>query len=129
MKNTFSVLFYPKRNDADKTGYAPLYLRITVNGKRSELSVRRKVKLSQWDSSKEIVRGKTAENRELNVHMAHVRTKLFKLYDKLQEENRSITAILLKQTYLGENRPEKMVLALFQNHNNEVDSLIGTDFA
>jgi len=129
MKNTFSVLFYPKRNDADKNGKAPLYLRITVNGKRSELSVQRKVKLSKWDSSKEIIQGKTAENRELNIHMAHIRTKLFKQYDKLQEENRNITAILLKQTYLGNKRPEKMVLGLFQNHNNEVDSLIGMDFA
>lgn len=101
MKNTFSVLFYPKRNDADKNGKAPLYLRITVNGKRSELSVQRKVKLSKWDSSKEIIHGKTAENRELNIHMGHIRTKLFKQYDKLQEENRNITAILLKQAYLG----------------------------
>lgn len=129
MKNTFSILFYPKRNDADKRGKAPLYLRITVDGKRCELSVRRKVDLSKWDSTKEILQGKTAATRELNIHMANIRTKLFKLYDKLQDENRHITAALLKEAYLGKKKLEKMVLELFQEHNAEVEALIGKDFA
>jgi len=45
MKNTFSVLFYPKRNDIDLAKKVPVYMRITVNGRRSELSVHRKVNL------------------------------------------------------------------------------------
>ena len=129
MKNTFSTLFYPKRNDVDKRGKAPLYLRITVNGKRCELSAQRKVDLSKWDSTKEILQGKTAATRELNVHMSNIRTKLFKLYDKLQEENRDITAALLKDAYVGKKKPEKMLLELFQEHNDHVDALIGQDFA
>ncbi|MCK5443692.1 MAG: site-specific integrase [Maribacter sp.] len=129
MKDTFSLLFYPKRNDIDKRGKAPLYLRITVNGRRCELSVKRKVALSKWDSTKELIQGKTAEIRELNIHMSNIRTKLFKLYDKLQEEERSITAPLLKDAYLGKKKPEKMLLELFQEHNNQVNQLIGRDFA
>ena len=43
MQTTFSILFYPRGNDIDKNGNAPIYSRITVNGKRSEFSVRRKV--------------------------------------------------------------------------------------
>ena len=129
MKNTFSTLFYPKRNDADKRGNAPLYLRITVDGQRCELSVRRKVNLSQWDSTKEILQGKTAATRELNIHMSNIRIRLFKLYDKLQEENRHITASLLKESYLGKKKPEKMILEIFQEHNDEVDALVGKDFA
>lgn len=129
MKNTFSTLFYPKRNDVDKRGKAPLYLRITVNGKRCELSTQRKVDLSKWDSTKEILKGKTAATRELNVHMSNIRTKLFKLYDKLQEENRDITAVSLKDAYVGKKKPEKMLLELFQEHNDQVDNLVGKDFS
>lgn len=129
MKNTFSVLFYPKRNDANKHGEVPLYLRITVNGQRCELSTQRKVNLSKWDSTKELLQGKTAATRELNIHLGNIRTKLFKLYDKLQEDNRDVTAALLKETYLGKKKPEKMLLELFQEHNDQVDKLIGKDFS
>ncbi len=129
MKNTFSTLFYPKRNDVDKRGKAPLYLRITVNGERCELSIKRKVNLSKWDSSKELLKGKTAEIRELNVHMSNIRTKLFRLYDRLQEENRDVTATLLKEAFLGKRKPEKMLLELFQQHNDQVNQLVGKDFS
>ena len=40
--NTFSVLFWLKLANA-KNRKAPLYARITVNGKRSELSLKGKV--------------------------------------------------------------------------------------
>ena len=45
MQRTFSLLFYIKRSKADSNGMANVYLRITVNGKRAELSIRRKVEL------------------------------------------------------------------------------------
>jgi hypothetical protein len=41
MQTTFSTLFYPRGNDIDKNGNAPIYTRITVNGKRSEFSISR----------------------------------------------------------------------------------------
>ena len=129
MKNTFSVLFYPKRNDVDKRGKAPLYLRVTVNGKRCEISTQRKVDLSKWDSTKELLQGKTASGRELNIHLNNIRTRLFKIYDRLQEENREVTAVLIKEVFLGKKKSEKMLLELFQEHNDQVDKLIGKDFS
>ncbi len=129
MKNTFSTLFYPKRNDVNKSGEAPLYLRITINGKRCELSIKRKVELSKWDSSKELLKGKTTKNRELSIHMDNIRTRLFKLYDKLQEEDRDITAVLLKEAFLGKRKPEKMLLEIFEEHNERVNRLVGKDFS
>ncbi len=50
MQNTFSVLFYPRGNDVDKNGKTSVYQRITVNGKRSEVSIKRKVLLTKWNS-------------------------------------------------------------------------------
>ncbi len=44
MKNSFSQLFYIKRCKTDSHQKTNIYLRITVNGKRSELSIQRKVK-------------------------------------------------------------------------------------
>lgn len=129
MNDSFSILFYPRRNDIDKSGKALLYLRITVDGRRAELSIRRKVDIAKWDTTKEKLRGNTPELREVNTHMFNIRMRILKLYDKLIDEGRNVTASMLKDAYVGKKKPEKMLLAVFQEHNNQVNQLIGRDFA
>ena len=51
MQHLFSFIFYIKRSKADKNGKANIYLRITVNGKRAELSISRKVDVKKWVSN------------------------------------------------------------------------------
>jgi len=41
MKTNFSLLFYMKKQKNYQVGSAPIYMRITVNGKRSEVSTGR----------------------------------------------------------------------------------------
>ena len=43
MNNSLALLFYIKKCKADSTGKANIYLRITMDGQRAELSIRRKV--------------------------------------------------------------------------------------
>ncbi|WP_144961516.1 Arm DNA-binding domain-containing protein [Gillisia sp. Hel_I_86] len=57
MQSTFSTLFYPRGNDIDKNGNAPIHLRITVNGKRSEFSIKRKTPFKKWNSNAGKLRG------------------------------------------------------------------------
>ena len=59
--NTFSILFWLKLANA-KNGKAPLYVRITVNGKRVELSLKRKLTISDWDATKSKLKGLSAKN-------------------------------------------------------------------
>ncbi|MFZ3273308.1 MAG: Arm DNA-binding domain-containing protein [Lutibacter sp.] len=37
MNKTFGLLFYLKKSKVDSQGKAPIYLRITVDGERSEI--------------------------------------------------------------------------------------------
>ena len=66
MQNTFSVLFYPKRNDVDKEGKVPVYIRITLNGKRSELSIQHKIEIGHWNTGAGKAKGNTQEAKNLN---------------------------------------------------------------
>ena len=66
MSNSFSLLFYIKRSKADNFGKVNIYFRITVNGKRSELSIRRKVHVNKWNSSAGKAKGFSQEAQELN---------------------------------------------------------------
>lgn len=48
VSNSFSVLFFPRTSNLDKLGRATIFFRITVDGKRSEVSVKRKTYLEDW---------------------------------------------------------------------------------
>lgn len=50
----------------------PLYARITVNGKRSELSLKRKVPISDWDTSKNRLKGTSESNKLVNAYICKV---------------------------------------------------------
>jgi len=129
MSNSFSLLFYIKRSKADHSGKVNIYFRITVNGKRSELSIRRKVHVDKWNSKAGKVKGFSQEAQELNRFIDTIRNKIYHIREKLLSENKKITAPIIKNLYLGKDDLHKMLLKIFQDHNDQVDRLIGKDFA
>ena len=129
MQNTFSVLFYPRKYDLDKNGFAPIYLRITVNGKRSEFSIKRKVLFTQWNSEAGIARGTSMEAREINRYMDAVKSKIYGIQGQLTDKREIITAKKIKQIYQGKASNHKMLLEIFMAHNNRVEKLVGKEFA
>ena len=50
MNHTFSILFYIRKDKRVRSERAPIYLRITVNGKRAEQSIKRSIDTERWDS-------------------------------------------------------------------------------
>jgi len=69
MFKTFSIPFYLQRNKATKDGKAPIYLRITVNGRRSQISIKRKISITKWNNEAGKVIGTTLEVKELNRYL------------------------------------------------------------
>ena len=65
-RNYFSVLFYIKKAKLLKNGEAPICLRITVNGKRAEIQVKRSVEIDKWNAQRECAIGKDRKHLELN---------------------------------------------------------------
>ncbi|WP_430909651.1 Arm DNA-binding domain-containing protein [Maribacter sp. 2-571] len=58
MKNvSLAILCYLRGNRLDKQGRAQLYFRITVNGRRSEFSLGRKITPEKWCSTRGRVKG------------------------------------------------------------------------
>lgn len=50
--NTFGVIFYLRKYKATNDGKAPIYARITVNGHRTDVSVKRSIDPANWNSNK-----------------------------------------------------------------------------
>lgn len=129
MQNLFSFIFYIKRSKADKNGKANIYLRITVNGKRAELSISRKVEVNKWSTSSGKMKGFSAEAQQLNKYIDSITNRIYKIHQRLTEENKLITAATIRNVYQGKDENEKMILEIFENHNLQMEKLIGKDYA
>ena len=129
MRHLFSFIFYIKRSKADKNGKANIYLRITVNGKRAELSISRKVDVQKWSSSAGKMKGSSGEAQQLNKYIDSIANRIYKIHQRLVEENKLITAINIRNIYQGKNEVRKMTLEIFENHNIQMEKLVGKDYA
>lgn len=116
-RSTFSVLFWIKTSK-DSIDSATLYARITVDGKRVNLSLKHEIPLNQWDARRSKVSGRSLEAKEINEYIQHVRAELFSCYRDLKLEGEIIDAESVKKAYLKEEENLETLSSLFKYHND-----------
>jgi site-specific recombinase XerD len=129
MNKTFGLLFYVKRAKIDNNGKAPIYVRITVDGIRSELSIKRSVEIERWNTEAGKVKGNSEEVKSINTYIDVVRNKIYDHHKRLIDANKKITAEAIKNSFLGIGDKQKTLVSIFQYHNKQVKALIGKEFA
>ncbi|TMI75111.1 MAG: hypothetical protein E6H09_02145 [Bacteroidetes bacterium] len=129
MSTPMHLSFQLKKSKADENGKAPIYARITINGNRTEFSIKRYTEPSRWISKAGVVKGNNEESKSLNSFLNTVRFKLNEQYRQLLESNKAITPEIVKNAYLGIKEKGKSIVEVFQYHNSQVKELIDKDFA
>jgi hypothetical protein len=82
-RNYFSILFYIRKTRLLKNGEAPICLRITMNGQRAEMQIKRSVPLSCWNTSKGCAVGKDSKIMELNRYLDAIKLNCIKSIELL----------------------------------------------
>tara|TARA_R110002051_G_scaffold125968_1_gene199295 strand:+ start:3796 stop:4932 length:1137 start_codon:yes stop_codon:yes gene_type:complete len=104
-------------------------MRITLDGRRAECSVSRKVKLNEWNSKTQLTLGNSVASQEINRHLGVIKNKVYSIQQNFERDNQSYSATTLRDAILGNDKTKKMLLEIFQEHNDKVESLIGKDFS
>ena len=123
---SLSILIWVNKSRA-VDNYAKLYARLTVNQKRANISLQKKVNIQTWDSNKSKVRGNSQEARIINSHIEDVKNELFETYKELKSEGKLITSQRIKNRYLGLDKKEHALKELFQLYNSTVEKKIKKD--
>lgn len=126
---TFSILFFIKKSRLLKNGNAPIYMRVTVNGKRSEISIKRSVLPMLWDASRNKAKGNSKQSKDLNDYLSSVRGQLFMHQQEFQENNKTISPKSLTNAFLGVGEKTWTLVELFQDHNTKMEKLVGIEYA
>ncbi len=129
MKTKVSILFYAKRAKASVNGLVPIYTRITINGKRIELSTNRFVEISKWSTEAGKMKGSSEEARSINSHLDMFKIKIIDTQMELIHKNIPITSEILKNKLLGTEERQRMLVPIFKDHNNKIKELVGKEYA
>jgi hypothetical protein len=102
MKTTHSFgIDFIIRRCKDNKKRALIYARITVDEERKEISLKEQIDAADWDSKKEIVKGKTEQVKSLNQYIEDVRFRIKEKYRALCDKEMLVTGETVKQAYLG----------------------------
>lgn len=112
---TFTILFWQNMAKT-KGGIAPLYARITVNGKRAEMSLAIQFPIEDWNRKMNRANGKSREARILNEELDTIYTDLADCYKQLRKEGRFVTAQSVKARYLGTDHNNETLFGLYNYH-------------
>ena len=97
-----SILLMLENSKASKDGMVPITIRLTVDGKRAELSLGQKVSPERWNQEGNCAKGNSQESRIINAAIDAAKTKLRKEYDLLASQHQYVTAAMVKSAYKGE---------------------------
>ncbi|GAA4161152.1 site-specific integrase [Chryseobacterium ginsenosidimutans] len=124
----YSLLFYAKKVK-NNPGISTIYLRITISGKRTEISTGQIIKTSQWGIKSGKITGNTPNAKQLNSFIEGIRAKLFECYNNLFSEGKEITCENLRNKYLGIEERKFTLIEVFKDHNTKMKELIGKEFS
>ncbi len=125
---TFSILVWLSASRSRKPE-GTLYARVTVDGKRAEISLGKKIKTELWDERTARAIGRSDEAYQINSFLDLVKGKINQHYYELLASDAVISAEAVKIIYLGIEQRGKTVLEVFRYHNDQMFALIGKDIA
>ncbi|MGV8879365.1 MAG: site-specific integrase [Sphingobacteriaceae bacterium] len=128
MKSNFHLLFYIRKQKNYKGGEMPIYMRITVNGKRADMSAGRNCDPAKWNSHSGRAIGTKEEIKTLNNYLDSLQTKLRNAHQVLIDANQQVTTESLQSQFTGKNHQGRYLMKLFKEHNAKVKALIGNGF-
>lgn len=121
--STLSINFFTRKPKGSSIELS-IYARITVNGRRSEISLKRVILVNDWDSNKGRCKGNTTKVRFLNAYLDEVYNQLLDCQKQLFEEAKIVSANAIKKRYLGEDDNRKTLKELIAYHNSNMVTVL-----
>lgn len=122
---TFNTLIWQNKAKI-KNGIAPIYIRITIDGKRTEISTKKSIEPDKWNSTSQSVKGNNEEARKINQHLRLLIGEIEKIHFKFSQEDCIPTPELIKQKLQStEEKPKyKTILEAFEYHNLKMEETV-----
>lgn len=129
MNTSVSILFYIKRAKVNSLGVCPIYARVTINAKRFEFSTNKYISPEKWSSEGTKVKGSNEEARTINSHLDYLKNQVLEAEKRLFKKDIIVSNENLKNELFGLAETKRMLVPIFQDHNNKIKELVGKEYA
>lgn len=122
-QSTFSILFWLNLAKT-KNGIAPIYARVTVNGRRVEISLKRYCAPKFWDNTMHRITGKGTMKRAINHYLDVTYSRLLDCHSELQREKKLVSSRTIKERFLGTDDNSRSVMNIIAYHNENMAEVL-----
>ena len=129
MQTKMSILFYAKRGKTTTNGLVPIYLRITIDGQRIEISTKRYVEPLKWSSEGGKMKGNSEEARNLNSFLDITKGSVYDYQKDLMQNCQLVNLENMRNKLLGVDEKARMLVPIFLEHNRKMEALVGQEFS
>ena len=128
LAHSMGMLLHIRKDKLNKDGEAPIYLRITINGKRAAIFCKEYTLPEKWSSEGEKIKGTKDETKIINKHLSNIKSKTERIYKQFLEKDITISSQLIKNEFFGKQKGKSLIQA-FEFHNKRVRERIGIDYS
>ena len=129
MAARFSLIFFQKKPKNYQSGPIPIYMRVSMDCRRTEISTKRRWEPDGWNAAAGRASGIKEHIRELNSYLDALQNKVYQAHRKLVESGKDLSIQNLKNIIEGKKDKSKMLIEVFQEHNDRVAQLVTKEFA
>ncbi len=117
------------KSKSNKRSEAPIYLRITVDGKRTEISTGIIIQIHKWNNKKELIRGNSEDVIILNRRLRKLKSDISNLIDNISQKDIVITPELLKVKLMGKDKVNSTLMDVIDSHIMLLKSKVGIELS
>lgn len=129
MKTKINSNFYLRKSKVNSKDESPIYLRITINLKRFDVSTGIFITPSNWSSDFSKIKGNSLYAKSINEQLDRIKFRIKEIERELFVKNLELNIENFKNEYSGIQPKKLTLIPIFQDHNNKIKELIGQEYA
>ncbi|MBS1623149.1 MAG: site-specific integrase [Bacteroidetes bacterium] len=103
----FFLSFYIKKDKVQKSGIAPIYARLTVNGEPVTFSTGQNIHPNIWKRTMQLRLAKTDEEKKIRRELLAIESSIQEILHRRKAQKSALTAQSLKEAYFNKEMPQK----------------------
>ena len=125
MNTRLSILFWVRASAANKNGFAPLKIRLTLSqSDKCDFSSGYNVDVNLWNAPKKRVNGKSLEADRINKYILETEVKLLKIHESLIYDAKDISAEIVRNIFQGKGQLRYSLFEAIDEHNTKMKAQV-----
>lgn len=118
------IISFIRASRIRKDGKTPIFMRVTVDGKRVEFTTGAAIEPDKWDAEKQEAKGRGVDAQRINSTINSIESKVTQIYNSLAIKGKVDPERLKSLLHGEEDKTEVPLLDMYEQHNQEFEEKV-----